>query len=262
MSALAQMLEVREAQRSVLKVALIYLAAVAAAELLTALAEPRLGLVLHGLLLLILLAHTARDWEAPTRDLLLTLTFAPLIRLLSLSLPLGQFPVVYWYLITSVPLFVSIYITMRTLGFTWPELGVTSNRMELQLLVSLSGVPFGLIEYRILRPAPLARAFTWQQLLLPAAILMVSTGFMEEFIFRGMMQRATRATLGKFCVPYVAAIFAVLHVGYRSVADVVFVFAVALFFGYVTNKTRSTIGVSLAHGVTNIVLFLVAPFFT
>ena len=42
--------------------------------------------------------------------------------------------------------------------------------------------------------------------------------------------------------------------------DVVFVFGVALFFGYVVERTDSILGVSLSHGLTNIVLFLVAPF--
>jgi membrane protease YdiL (CAAX protease family) len=124
----------------------------------------------------------------------------------------------------------------------------------------LSGVAFGYLEYQILRPLPLAKAFTWRQLWLPAIVLMVSTGFMEELVFRGLLQRATGPLLGRFSVPYVSALFAVLHVGYRSVLDVLFVFAVALFFGYVAEKTQSIVGVSLSHGLTNITLFLVMPF--
>ena len=260
MSSLTEWLEQKGVEAPVLKVALLYLAAVTAAELLTTLVEPRLGLGLHGMLLVLLLVHAARSWEDSSHDLLLTLSFAPLIRMLSLSLPLGSFPLVYWYLITSIPLFVSVVITMRTLGFTWHRIGLTPRALLVQLLLALSGVVFGFVEYGILHPAPLAKAFTWQQLWLPALILMVSTGFMEELIFRGLMQQATKNTLGVLSVPYVAAMFAVLHVGYRSVLDVLFVFAVALFFGYVTDRTRSIVGVSLSHGLTNIVLFLVAPF--
>ncbi|MGC8787064.1 MAG: CPBP family intramembrane glutamic endopeptidase, partial [Anaerolineae bacterium] len=117
----------------------------------------------------------------------------------------------------------------------------------------------GYMEYQILHPKPLARAFTWEQLWLPALILMFSTGFSEELIFRGVMQRAAEA-LDRFSILYVSAVFAVLHVGYKSLLDVLFVFGVALFFGYVVKKTGNILGVSLAHGLTNIVLFLVAPF--
>ena len=41
----------------------------------------------------------------------------------------------------------------------------------------------------------------------------------------------------------------------------IFVMVVALFFGTVVKKTGSLLGVSLAHGITNSVLYLVAPFF-
>ena len=66
--------------------------------------------------------------------------------------------------------------------------------------------------------------------------------------------------LGRFGLLYVALLFAVLHIGYRSVLDVVFVFGVALLFGWVAEATWSLLGVTLAHGVTNIVLFLIMPF--
>jgi membrane protease YdiL (CAAX protease family) len=191
---------------------------------------------------------------------LLSLAFAPLIRLLSLSLPLADVPLVYWYLITSIPLFVATYIAMRTLDIDWRGVGVNLRALPLQLAVGVVGAAFGYMEYRILRPAPLARAFTLEQLWLPALILLFSTGFMEELIFRGVMQRAAQEALGGLHIAYVSALFAVLHVGYKSLLDVVFVFGVALFFGYVVERTDSILGVSLSHGLTNIVLFLVAPF--
>jgi membrane protease YdiL (CAAX protease family) len=89
---------------------------------------------------------------------------------------------------------------------------------------------------------------------------MACTGFVEELIFRGVMQRASVRAVGRFGWLYVALLFAVLHVGYRSVADVIFVFGVALMFGWVVESTRSLLGVTLAHGLTNVVLFLIMPF--
>ena len=260
MSVLERVFTVGRDRRSVLTVALVYLAAITANELLTTYLEPRLGLVLHGGLLLILLLHTAFAWETRARDLMLTLSFAPLIRLLSLSLPLFNFPLVYWYLITSVPLFVAVAIALRTLHYTRDDIGVSLRGLLLQIPMGVMGVLFGYLEYHILAPKPLVKAFTWQQLWLPALILMVSTGFAEELIFRGVMQRAAQDALGGFSVLYVAILFAVLHVGYKSFLDIVFVFAVAIIWGYIVEKTRSILGVSLAHGVTNVVLFLVAPF--
>lgn len=230
------------------------------AEILTTLIDPRLGLGLHSVLLFVILLHTGLAWELPVHRLLVTLAFAPLIRLLSLSLPMADFPRVYWYFITSVPLFVAAFLVARLLDFSLDDLGLNLRALPIQGLVALSGLVFGFVEYQILQPQALAKAFTWQQLLLPAMILLFSTGFLEELIFRGLMQSTAIQVLGRFGLVYVALIFAVLHIGYKSIVDVLFVFAVGFFFGWVVFKTRSIVGVTLAHGLTNIFLFLVMPF--
>jgi membrane protease YdiL (CAAX protease family) len=237
-----------------------YLAAMAVAEVLTALIEPRVGLVLHGVLLVTLLINTALLWRHPGHKLLLSLAFAPLIRLLSLSMPLAGFPRVYWYFIISVPLFAATLVGLRTLGFSRQEVGLTAKALPLQAVVGLTGLSLGYVEYYILKPSPLAQRLAWGDLWLPGLILLLSTGFVEELVFRGMMQQAVTKALGVvWGVTYVAALFAVLHVGHLSFLDVAFVFVVALFFGLVKAHTGSIVGVTLAHGLTNILLFLTLP---
>ena len=240
--------------------ALAYLLALAAAEVLTTLIEPRVGLVVHGTLLLILLFHTALRWEHPSHRLLLSLAFAPLIRMLSLSMPLTRFPLVYWYFIVSVPLFAAAIIALRMLNFSRAGIGLNVKALPLQILVALTGMSLGYVEYWILRPDPLAQNLAWNEIWLPTLILLVCTGFAEELIFRGMMQQAVTESLGRvWGVLYVAVVFAVLHVGYQSLPDVIFVFNVALFFGLARMVTGSIVGVSLAHGLTNVLLFLTMP---
>jgi membrane protease YdiL (CAAX protease family) len=241
-------------------VALAYLVGIALAELLVTYAEPRLGLLVHCVLLTALLLHSSRVKTKDERAFLLTLAFAPLIRLLSLSMPLPQFPAIYWYLITSVPLFASALVAGRTLGYSWRELGLHLHGLPLQAVIGLSGLAFGAVEYLILRPAPLAPALEWAYLWQPALILLVCTGLLEELIFRGLQQRAAGDGLGRWGIVYVSLVFAVLHVGYRSVVDVLFVLGVGLFFAWIVQRTRSLVGVTLAHGGTNIMLFLIMPF--
>ncbi|MBN1936522.1 MAG: CPBP family intramembrane metalloprotease, partial [Anaerolineae bacterium] len=231
------------------------------AEVLTALVEPRAGLALHSVLLAALLIHTALARERPAHRLLLSLAFAPLIRLLSLSLPLARFPILYWYLIVSVPLFAATFVMARVLDLGAQDVGLAWRKVPAQLGIASTGLFLGAIEYAILRPTPLASSLAWRTVWLPALILLVSTGFEEELIFRGVMQRVAMDVLGRrWGILYVAALFAILHVGYQSAVDVLFVFGVALFFGWAAERTRSIVGVSLAHGITNIVLFLVMPF--
>ncbi len=74
-----------------------------------------------------------------------------------------------------------------------------------------------------------------------------------------MQQAVTRALGNVWGIIYVSILFAVLHVGYQSLSDVLFVFGVALFFGLVKAHTGSIVGVTLAHGMTNILLFLTLP---
>lgn len=131
----------------------------------------------------------------------------------------------------------------------------------LQLLIGATGLLLGYVEYLILRAEPLIETFTWQGFVLPAVILLISTGLLEEYIFRFLLQRTAVERLEYVLgIAYVALFFAVLHIGYRSVADFLFVLVVGLAFGWLAYKTRSIIGVTLAHGLTNIVLFLIMPF--
>jgi membrane protease YdiL (CAAX protease family) len=249
-------------RRPAVTVALVYLALISVAELLTITPEPRTGLALHGLLLVALLVHSAVASQRVYHRLLLTLTIAPLTRMVSLSLPLAvaHIPQVYWYLIISVPLFVATILTARTLGLSRQQLGLTLRQIPLQLPVAATGLLFGVIEYYILKPKPLVDNLTWPYLLGGFLILMICTGFAEELIFRGVMQCTALEALGSFGLQYVAILFAVLHVGYKSVQDVAFVFIVALVFGWVVRKTGSLFGVTLAHGLTNVILFMVMPF--
>jgi membrane protease YdiL (CAAX protease family) len=148
----------------------------------------------------------------------------------------------------------------RSLGTSWRALGLTLHGWPLQLVVGLSGLVSGAPEYQILRPDPLATRLSWQAIWQPALILLVCTGLLEEMIFRGLLQRSAGDVLGRWGIPYVALLFAVLHLGYESLVDVAFVLAVGLFLAWVVHRTRSLLGVTLAHGLTNVMLFLIMPF--
>jgi len=240
-------------------IAVTYLALIAVAELVTTFSDARVGLILHAGLLVILLAHAALASDRPYHRLLLGLVLAPLTRILSMALPLANFEQIYWYLIISLPLLVATALMARLLGFSRQQIGLTVRKVPLQLLVALTGIAFGIVEYFILKPGLPMDDPTWKGMLLAGAVLIISTGFAEELIFRGLLQRTSVQVLGRFGLLYVAILFAVLHIGYRSIVDVAFVFVVALFFGWVAEATWSILGVTLAHGITNIVLFLVMP---
>jgi membrane protease YdiL (CAAX protease family) len=232
------------------------------AELITAAWDPRVGLPAHALLLGLLITLGARATDSARRELFWTLTLAPVIRIASLSLPLGRLPLLAWYPLIGVPIFAAAFVTARRLGYTRTQIGLTVSLSQLPLHLALTamGCVLGLGEYLIFRPAPLAEHFTVEAIWQPALTLLIFTGFEEELIFRGLMQRAALRALGRWGLVYVSLVFAVLHIGYLSVLDLVFVFLVGMLFSVITLRTRSLFGVTLAHGAINAGLFLIYPY--
>jgi uncharacterized protein len=239
----------------------LYFSAIALAEILTSMAKTlSLGLIFHGVILLLLVVHSSLVVSRREQRLFLTLAFAPLIRMVSLSIPLKGIPQMYWYMIVGIPLFLAGFLVMRYADFDRREIGLTTKRWPLQLLIGLGGIGLGYLEFSILRPKPLISVVTVGNFIAPAFILLIFTGFLEEFIFRGLMQRAFITLIGPAeGILYVSFIFAVLHFGYRSFLDAVFVFWVALIFSVIAYYTGSLLGATLAHGLTNITLYLVFP---
>jgi uncharacterized protein len=242
------------------RIALFYLAWLILAEGITTLIEPRVGLVLHGLVLVALFLQASFRDQGRQRGFLLSLAMAPLIRIISLSLPLPTFPFIYWYMVVGAPLLIAAFVASRIGKISIKMLGISASAVPIQLLIALIGVGLGYLEFLILRPAPLTNGLSLGQIWLPALILLIFTGFLEEWIFRGLLQYTAVRSFGWAGFFYTAAVFAVLHLGYHSALDIVFVFAVALLFGWVVIRTGSIIGVTLAHGLTNIGLYLVFPF--
>lgn len=230
------------------------------AELVTAVLQPYAGLLLHALTMLALLAYAAFAPTAGARHLALALVLAPLIRLLSLSLPLLSFPQLVWYPLVSVPLLLTAWLMMRHIGIGSRALGLRGGRWYEQLGIACIGLGLGAIEYAILEPHVLVSGLSLSALWWPALSLLIFTGFTEELIFRGLLQPLAIETLGRPALIFVSLLFAVLHVGYLSLSDVVFVFAVGLLFAYIVRWSGSIVGVTLAHGLTNMLLLLVLPY--
>ena len=243
-------------------VAIVYLIALAIAEVLITYVAPLAGMILHGLIFLALLIQAALSRNKRMYRFLVVLALAPLIRLLSMTLPLIQFQPIYWYVVIGIPLSIAAFLCSRITGLNSNSIGLSLSRRAIptQLLVGISGLLLGYIEYLILRPEPLVAELSWEFFLLSACILLIFTGLLEEIIFRGMMQTSAIQNLGSLGILYVAVLFAIMHLGYRSLIDVLFVFLVAVVFGFIVHRTGTLAGVSLSHGLTNISLYLIFPF--
>jgi len=258
-----------------MKRAILYLLAITIAEAIVVVLDPVtgtvtasiIGVVCHIAVLFVVIIDASFINNYYNERFVLSLSIIPLIRVISLSLPLADIPLMWQYPIIYIPLLAAAIVLGRILGLRTREIGVRFGFVPLQLAIVLTGLGFGVMEYLILKPESMVTELTFQTVWLPALLLLLATGFVEEFIFRGVLQQTATELFGGWGIVYVSYLFAILHIGWiqaespLAVYDVAFVFAVALFFGWVVKKTGSLFGVTLAHGLTNIILFIVAPFY-
>ena len=97
-------------------------------------------------------------------------------------------------------------------------------------------------------------------LIAPLIALYLGTGLLEELLFRGIIQRHGILTLGKWQgIIYTNLVFMILHTGWESGSDLVFVGVVGIIFSVIVERTGSILGVSFSHATTNLSLFVLTP---
>ena len=239
----------------------LYFIAITVAELLTVYVYPLVGVIIYSIMLIAFFVQSVFISDIKQRNLVLALCLVPLVRILSLSMPLGQLSLVFRFPIIYLPLLGATIAVMWATRLKPADVGLTFRYWPWQVPAGIvSGIAIGVTEYLIIRPSPLINSLSWQDALLPALILIFTTGLVEELMFRGVLQKHAESMMGRQGIIYISLIFAVLHAGFYSWVDVIFIFFVGLFFAAMVKRTGSLLGAILSHGIANSVLFLVAPF--
>jgi membrane protease YdiL (CAAX protease family) len=247
-------------------VALASLATVGGAEALLVLVGPLAAAVVDAALLLALalaahlLERRAGAHEAVrATGTLAVLMLLPLLRLLSLVMPVRGASELGWYALVGVPLLLAVVLAARTLPPEWTAQAMFRRPARLQAAIALTGIPLGLVAYLILRPAELVRSAEPTRLVAGSLVLVVFVGFTEELLFRGLLQRVLRELFGSAGIALAAAVYAVSAVGSLSAGYVLFAGVTGLFFGWCVARTRALLGVCLAHGLLAIGFVLAWP---
>ncbi|MCL4440671.1 MAG: CPBP family intramembrane metalloprotease [Firmicutes bacterium] len=135
------------------------------------------------------------------------------------------------------------------------------KKIAAYVLFGAAGLPLGLMEYLILRPAPSYPEFSWKYLLLNLFYMVFFVGIGEELLFRGLIQRNLSSLLGwKWGLVGTSLLFSILHLTWRSLPEMFFVFFAGLIFGIFYLRTGSLISPILIHGLNNTVLVAVFPY--
>jgi len=273
----------------------MYLILIALAEITLTYVSLQVGIFFHIIILCLLLIHSGfrnkekisitniqwslfKDKKEPSGLLqghidkkeklistLLALTLVPLIRILSLVMPLSHFPRIQWFIIIGVAVYLAFLVLLFQQKINIRECGLQlpmKKHLPIEVGVILFGMPLGFIEYFILRPAPFIDSFSIGNLIVAILILFVATGLMEEIIFRGLLQKKSIDILGIWPgILFVTLIFAALHIGNLSFLDMLLVFCIGGLYAVVVKTTKTIIGVSISHTVVNVFLFIICPFF-
>ncbi len=237
----------------------ICLSFIALAEMLIFTGNLKGAVMLHALnvILLITIAIFVDKRIFPVLLLL------PLFRLLNAAMPIFFNLTLYSYSMVYAPMFLPIYLIMKEKLLSGMETGLTFKNFWFFLPLAIAvGIALGWGEYNVLRPGVILPAINMESVLILSTIMIVFIGVVEEFVFRSALQTVLEETMGSVAGLVLASIlFGMMHSGYRLPLEIVYVTFAGLIFGLLFWVTRSLPIIAIVHGITNISLFLVAPFF-
>jgi membrane protease YdiL (CAAX protease family) len=192
-----------------------------------------------------------------------SLMLLPLFRLLNVAMPVFFNLTLYTYPLVYAPMFIPIYFIMKERMFSSAEAGITLKSFWIYLPLAFAvGFAVGWGEYRVLQPGIILPGLTLDNLLTLSIIMIVFVGFVEEFVFRSALQTVLAERMGPLGGLFSASlIFGFMHSGYHIPMEVVYVTFAGIAFGLLFWATKSLPIISIAHGVTNVELFALVPFF-
>jgi len=193
------------------------------------------------------------------------LALVPLYILFTSSLP--------WFFLAQQLRLPAVYIIVLVLA-AWHiyQKGIDLNEMGLKkekfrrwagwvALGILMGIPAGVTEFYAIVIEPSFPQFHLTYFFRDLIYMIFFVGLGEEVLFRGLIQTSLISLLGRWWGIFLAAaLFAVMHLTWRSNLELVFTFCVGLIFGIFYDKTRSLVGPIIMHGVGNTVLVSVMPY--
>lgn len=229
------------------------------AEYLIFLGNMKAAMTLHALNILLLILSSIY-LENKIYSVLMLL---PLFRLLNVAMPVFFNLTIYSYSLVYAPMFIPIYYLMREKVISISEAGITPKGFLFYLpLAIVVGFALGWGESNVLHAGALIPDIDLKDILILSLTMTLFVGVVEEFMFRSALQTVLEQRLGSIGGLLVCSIiFGIMHSGYRLPSEVFYVSFAGVVFGLLFWLTKSLPIIALAHGITNISLFLVAPIY-
>lgn len=189
------------------------------------------------------------------------LMLPPLLRLVSLSMPVFFDKTLYSFVFIYATLAAPVAIAAVYQQLTFEKMGITFKRIWLYIPFSvLIGAGLGMGEYMVIRTDYLIPDVSPLNLLKLTVVMVFFVGLVEEVIFRSFIQTRFNKIFGAWeGILLSSMLFGIMHSGYGSFDVVLYTTFVGVIIGYMFYKTRSLPLITLTHGFLNVFLFAVIP---
>lgn len=243
----------------------IYLATAAVAEVLMPVA-PIATAMLDAAVIVAALTHFGLAERSPLAigdpavRVLPGVALVPLLRLLSLTLPLPTTTPIYWLAFAMPPTLIAVLAASRLASLDVQEMSLTRygvDRISAVLVLASGGlgVLLGLIA---------ASPFQWDAqtpvaTTLTIAVLVGGAAIPEELVYRGVLQPLLRDLMGAVGIIVVAAVFAASYAGTGSLPFVVGMAVAGLAYSWNQWRCASIWPGVAGHSVLLVTQIIVAP---
>lgn len=190
-----------------------------------------------------------------------SLMLLPLFRLINVAMPVFFNLTLYSYFMVYTPMFIPMYYMIKEGFLGRSEAGLTFKGFWFYMPLAVSvGFVLGWGEYNVIHPQLLTPGTHIRDILVLVVTMIFFVGLVEEFVFRSSLQTVLVERLGsKAGLVAASIIFGLMHSGYHLSLELLYVSFAGVVFGLLFWLTKSLPVISLAHGVTNISLFLITP---
>ncbi len=226
----------------------IYVGAIGISEIVAATVSPFFGIFSHAIIIMLLVFHAALSQDVVSRRAFQALILIPLMRLLSVTLPIQELNPLYWNFIIGLPFLIAIGFMVRLLNLSARDVGLRPIRWKFDALVAASGFILSPIAYYLSPPTYLPNSLMGYEIVLFTLIVFIFAGFTEELVFRGILQRTMQNVSRQNGIALVSILYAMTYVGSFSLSYILFIGVVGQFFA--TCRQRGSLwGVILAHSI-------------
>ncbi len=230
---------------------------VIAAEILTVFVGVIAGAILDGIVLvgLVNFSYFAEIQEA--RRIILPLALVPLMRILSVTIPVPHVTPLFWYPLIGIPLLLAGLISIYMTGLPAISFQIGRRKWAGQIAFGLLGIPIGLLAARMLPTGMITiptRSAGW--IVSGAIILALFNAVPEEIIFRGLVQNALWEVFGPIGLAITAVVYSSLFAGTLHLSYMIFYGLTGLLFTLWVKLTKSLWGAIIAHSLINVIFLL------